>query len=48
MFEFEREYTVQLCLLFPDVYREAFSVGSPICLYEGSRPVGTGIILATV
>jgi hypothetical protein len=45
MFDFEREYTVRLRLLFPEEYRDAFSVGSPVHLYEGSRPVGSGIIL---
>ena len=39
VFEFEREYTVRLRLLFPEEYREVFAVGSPVHFNEGSRPV---------
>ena len=45
VFEFEQEYTVGLRLLFPDLHPDAFSVGSTVNLYEGSRAVGTGILL---
>lgn len=45
VFEFEQEYTVRLRLLFPDQYRDAFSVGSTVRFFEGSRPVGRGTIL---
>lgn len=45
VFEFEREYTVRLRLLFPEEYREALAVGSPVHFYEGSRPVGSGTTL---
>jgi hypothetical protein len=41
-FEFEWEYTVWLRLLFPEEYREAFAVGSPVHFYVGGRPVGRG------
>ena len=44
-FEFDTEYTVRLRLLFPELYRDAFSVGSTVRFYEGSRPIGSGTIL---
>lgn len=45
VFAFDQEYVVRLRLLFPDLYASAFSVGSVVRLYEGSRRVGTGVII---
>ncbi len=48
VFEFDKEYTVRLRLLFPDLYRDRFAPGSVLRLYEGSRLVGTGTILELI
>jgi hypothetical protein len=44
-FAFDTAYRVSLRLLLPDLYRDAFSVGSPVRFYEGSHLIGTGTIL---
>lgn len=45
IFEFDTPYRVSLRLLFPDLHRDAFAVGSPVRFYEGSHLIGTGTIL---
>ena len=44
VFAFDTPHRVALRLLFPDLYRDRFSVGSKVQFYEGSHLVGTGTI----
>lgn len=47
-FEFDREYTVRLRLLLPEVYGDRITVGSTHGFYEGSHLVASGTILAVL
>ena len=45
VFAFDIPHRVALRLLFPDLYRGGFLVGSVVRFYEGNHLVGTGTIL---
>jgi len=43
-FDFDKEYSVALKLMFPERYEACFSIGDAVELYEGSKVIGRGVI----
>lgn len=48
VFEFDRDYTVRLRLLFPEPYHDRFSPGGSYGFYEGSHRVGEATIVEII